>query len=51
MLYNMHFKAVHIEGRINSIADSISRKQWDRFRSLAPEAEVEPMLIPEAFPG
>lgn len=29
MLYNMQFKAVHIEGRINSIADSISRKQWD----------------------
>lgn len=49
MLYNMQFKSLHIEGRINSIADSISRKQWDRFRSLAPEAEVEPMLIPEAF--
>ena len=27
MLYNMQFKAIHIEGRINCIADAISRKQ------------------------
>jgi len=49
MLYNMQFKAVHIEGRINCIADAISRKQWQRFRSLAPEADTEMTLVPQKF--
>ncbi len=49
MLNNMQFKALHVEGRFNSISDSISRKQWDRLNMLAPEAEREPMLVPDSF--
>jgi hypothetical protein len=43
------FKAVHISTNLNSIADSISRMQWDRFRKLAPEASQEPVKIPDRF--
>ena len=49
MLFNMQFKAVHIEGRSNFIADAISRKQWHRFRMVAPQAETEATPIPETF--
>ena len=49
MLYNMQFKAVHIEGRKNSIADAISRKQWQRFRNLDPEADAEATPVPQEF--
>ena len=34
--YNFYFKAVHIQGVKNEIADSLSRFQGDRFRNLAP---------------
>ena len=43
------FKAFHISTSLNCIADSISRKQWDRFRKLAPDAKQTPKLIPESF--
>ena len=49
MLSNMQFKACHIEGRFNCIADAISRKQWDRLRLLEPTADVLPRLIPKEF--
>lgn len=49
MLNNMQFKAVHIEGRFNSISDSISRKQWQRFRELAPDADSEMTPVPGEF--
>lgn len=49
MINNTYFKSRHISGCNNSIADSISRKQWTRFRSLAPEADVHPLPIPEDF--
>ena len=49
MLCNIQFKAVHIEGKRNGIADAISRRQWERFRMLAPDAALAPSEIPEAF--
>ena len=49
MKYNIMFKAVHVSSRDNVIADSISRKQWGRFRQAAPEAENEPLAIPQGF--
>ena len=49
MLCNMQFKACHIEGRFNCIADAISRKQWERFRRIAPTADVLPTPIPRDF--
>lgn len=49
MEYGIIFKAMHIPSHLNSIADSISRKQWDRFRVLAPDADKEPQQIPARF--
>ena len=49
MLYNMQFKAIPIEGRINCIADAISRKQWQRFRSLVREADTQMTPVPQEF--
>lgn len=47
--YNIQFKANHIPGKLNQIADSISRKKWDTFRSQAPAADAQPQPIPEQF--
>ncbi|CAC5357929.1 unnamed protein product [Mytilus coruscus] len=49
MLFNMQFKAVHIEGRSNVFADAISRKHWHRFRMVASQVESEATPIPETF--
>ena len=38
--YNFNVIAVHIAGVDNSIADSLSRLQMERFRSLVPEADA-----------
>ena len=37
--YNFYFKAFHVPGHYNDIADSISRFQQTRFRWLAPHAD------------
>lgn len=49
MQYNILFRAVYIPTKLNIIADSISRKQWDRFRQAAPRADHFPLPIPSAF--
>ena len=49
MQYNIQFKAVHIEGINNEIADSLSRFQFQRFRKVAPKAVRYPEQIPTAF--
>ena len=40
---NLHF-AVHayktVPGKLNTVADAISRFQMDKFRKLAPEADI-----------
>ena len=46
---NIIFRARHIEGKNNEIADAISRQQWDRFRRLAPQAQANPREIPAIF--
>ena len=46
MLNNVVFKAKHIASVDNDIADSISRKQWQRFRELAPTAKSIPEIPP-----
>ena len=40
--YNMHVMITHITGTNNCIADAISHFQMDRFRSLAPQANLNP---------
>ncbi|XP_033733376.1 uncharacterized protein LOC117322521 isoform X1 [Pecten maximus] len=47
--HNILFKARHVPGVENVIADSISRMQWNRFRSVAPQAQVHPARIPGKF--
>lgn len=47
--YNIMFKAQHIIGKENNIADSLSRKQFQRFIQLAPEADKYPESLPEEF--
>lgn len=49
MKYNIQFKARHVRGIDNDIADSISRKQWERFRKLAPRASEYPEVVPKDF--
>ena len=49
MLSNVQFKAVHVEGVTNAIADSISRFQMTCFRSPAPTAEDTPAEITPGF--
>ena len=44
--HNFAFTARHIPGLDNSIADSLSRFQMDRFRHLAPNASPSPCVIP-----
>ena len=44
--HNLSFTARHIPGLDNSIADSLSRFQMDRFRHLAPNASPSPCVIP-----
>lgn len=49
MLHNIQFKAVHIDGAKNDIADALSRQQWAKFRQLAPRADEDPAPIPAVF--
>nr|XP_033955088.1 uncharacterized protein LOC117458605 [Pseudochaenichthys georgianus] len=39
-------KAAHIPGHENGIADSLSRFQFQKFRNLAPEADLHPIPVP-----
>ena len=43
---NFAFSAVHIPGYLNTLADSLSRLQIQKFRTLAPHAEPAPCSIP-----
>jgi hypothetical protein len=40
-------KAEHIPGKINSIADTLSRSDWQRLKTLCPEADPKPTEIPD----
>ena len=44
---HLHFKAVHISYVHNALVDSLSRGQFQKFRELAPTAELKPMIILE----
>ena len=46
LVHNFTFTAKYIPGLDNSIADSLSRFQMDRFHSLAPNASPTPCTIP-----
>ena len=44
--HNFYFRAVHVPGINNNIADSLSRFQMERFHQLAPQANETPDPIP-----
>lgn len=43
---NLLFRARHVPGVANGVADALSRKQMERFRLLAPEADTLPVRLP-----
>ena len=43
--WNIHFIAKHIPGRLNTLADSLSRCQVDQFKALAPWANPRPTRV------
>jgi hypothetical protein len=49
MQSNIQFKAEHVPGIENEIADSLSRFQFHRFRRLAPRASKDPEKISSKF--
>ncbi|XP_063426544.1 uncharacterized protein LOC134710223 isoform X1 [Mytilus trossulus] len=49
LLGNFHIKAQFIPGYTNIIADCISRKKFQKFKSLALTADTHPATIPEEF--
>ena len=44
--HNFYFRAVHVPGINNNIADCFSRFQMERFHQLAPQANATPDPIP-----
>ena len=46
LTFNINFMACHVPGRLNSLADSLSRGQLDAFHLLAPWADARPTDLP-----
>lgn len=44
---NVFIYAVHLPGVDNTVADALSRFQWDKFRELAPDAEQQGVTCPD----
>ena len=44
--FNFFFSSQHVPGIHNSVADALSRFHWQKFRSLAPQAQLLPVSIP-----
>ena len=44
--HSFSYTALHIPGRLNKIADKISRLQFQEFRRLAPNANLHPCALP-----
>lgn len=49
MSHNILFKAVHIRGLYNSVADALSRLDFQRVKKLAPWLDKSPTPIPQAL--
>ena len=49
MKHNFYFRARHVPGVSNEIADALSRFQVSRFRAAAPTAEHTPCTIPPSL--
>ena len=49
MYNNVQFKASHIQGVHNEIADALFRFQDQRLKTLAPGADLLPAVVPQEF--
>ena len=49
MQHNFVFRARHVPGVSNEIADALSRFQMQRFQALAPDADQSPCIIPPSL--
>lgn len=47
LTHNIMIKSEYIQGKLNVIADSLSRCDWQRFRRLCPTADQQPADIPD----
>lgn len=47
--HSFTFTASHVPGKLNPIADSLSRFQFQRFRQLAPQADSVATAIPQSL--
>ncbi len=45
-----HIRGRHIRGRDNTLADDLSRDRLSSFRSMVPQADLEPTKFPEELP-
>ena len=45
--HSFMFTASSVRGLANPVADSLSRIKFQRFRRLAPQADLTPCVIPE----
>lgn len=46
MQHNIIFKAEHVPGKKNGLADALSRLQVEKFKSNAPLADEDPVPVP-----
>ena len=46
MEHNIVIKSKHIEGKKNTLSDCLSRCKLQKFHQLAPEAEQQPVMLP-----
>ena len=49
LIGNFHLKAKYINTAFNSIADALSRAQFQKFKELAPHADSSPTMVPYEF--
>ena len=49
LIHNFTLTAQHVPGLDNSVSDSLSRFQMQRFRQLVPTTSEQPTVIPESL--
>ena len=49
LIKNFHIKCSHISGKVNIVADALSRGNFQKFRQLAPHADKAPTEVPLQF--
>lgn len=45
--FNIFIKACHVQGKINTLCDALSRFHIQKFKQLAPHVDSDPQMIPD----